>query len=169
MSIQIRGCENSCAQCQKIYIPLHKEYPCPACGAVNKIIEAEDQYDEEHIHLDFINELIGSMKYYKANNGQFVPFGCYIRGMGGNIQNVVCWAFDKIEDEKLEYKTGMFDEDIKKYFGPEREYILPNINGILDEVYKRYGNENFFITKGFKKQKFSILEKIQGWFDGLIP
>ena len=73
MSIQIRGCENSCAQCQKIYIPLHKEYPCPACGVVNKIIEAEDKYDEEHIHLDFINELIGSMKYYKANNGQFVP------------------------------------------------------------------------------------------------
>lgn len=172
MSIQILGCENECTQCQKIYIPLHKEYPCPACGIVNKIIVAEDEYDEEHVHLDFTDQLIGSMKYYKSEYGQFTPLSSFIGGISGNIQHTIYWFFDKIEKEKIEYTPGIFDEEIKKYFGPEREYVLSNIKDILDEVYKRYLSENYFIIERIidtEEQKLTVMKKIKKWFRNLVP
>jgi len=166
MSIQIRNCEFSCPKCNKVYIPLYNKYPCSSCHEANEF--SETFLEKSGLKLDYIDKLIGSMKYYKGENGQFVPHGCYIRGIEGNIQNVVCWTFDKIEDEKLEYKTGMFDEDIKKYFGPEHEYILQNVKDILNEVHKRYQAENFFIIK--TKWKFSMIERIKDLWNGkLIP
>lgn len=168
MSIQIRGYEHECLNCDKIFIPLYENYPCPSCQKIN--VFEPIKYDEYNIKVGFIKELVDLMKYCKLEYGQFIPPSAYFSGMTGNVQRLLYQLFDKIEADKIEYYPGVFDEEIKKYFGKEREYFLQNFKDIFGEVYKKYQSENFFIVE---EQKFSIMEKIKrGWRDfknSLIP
>ena len=124
-----------------------------------------DEVDESDVRRGFVEELIGSMKYYKTENGQFTPLAFYAGGVIGNVQLMVYNLFDKIEVEHIEYRSGIFDEEIKSYLGPEQEYILLNINDILDEVHRRYLIENFFVIK----RPPLFVRKFKKWLIALLP
>lgn len=129
MTYHIKLEEYFCPKCNARYIPYKVDLPCPNCKVLPATVP--------DVYLDFIGELVGSLRVNMTREGSYLPAGFYIGSFAEQIQYIVFNIF-----EHWRKKKPKGDDFIVQYLNEilskeEIPYMVVHLKSILKEVYLR--------------------------------
>lgn len=130
MSYHIRLKDYRCPSCDALYIPYKVDLSCPNCGRVSSNINQE--------YLNFIDELIVSLRVNKIKNGKYLPKAWSVECFSEYIQHVIFYMFDDLDKNKKDTVKTF----VNKYLDPidlgkNTIYRKDHVRSIFFEVYSR--------------------------------
>jgi len=163
MTLHINKPDFKCSKCKTVFIPYKIGIKCPKCN--NEVKEDISEY------LNFIKNLVGSMRVHKMQYGRYHPGAWYVGSMSDHIQSLIFQIFDSMEydsekNKEKEYLSKSIDEIKWKDEKGNQEYLKGYVKEIAFEVLDIYIKENF---ASIKKEMPSLITRIKKWFGEFMP
>ena len=163
MTLHINKPDFKCSKCKTVFIPHKIGIKCPKCN--NEVKEDISEY------LNFIKNLVGSMRVHKMQYGRYHPGAWYVGSMSDHIQSLIFQIFDSMEydsekNKEKEYLSKSIDEIKWKDEKGDQEYLKDYVKEIAFEVLDIYKKEDIASIALFTP---SIIERIRIFFRQCLP
>ena len=163
MTLHIKKPDFKCSKCKTIFIPYKIGIKCPKCN--NEVKEDISEY------LNFIKNLVGSMRVHKMQYGRYHPGAWYVGSMSDHIQSLIFQIFDSMEydsekNKEKEYLSSFIDKIKWEEEQSNQKYFKDYIKEITFEVLDVYKKEDF---ASIKQETPSPRTRVKKWHSGWMP